>query len=158
MQHSLNRLLLASAALLYIAFLARAKDQPLLTVEVLKAETVHWTTYWPSTARARTDCDLYENSIFCNSQNTTSDTVVYHTQVNLLVKMPDGNNVGMQCHNPPIEATCFQPSLGTYSAKINSHNIHLIIPVTKGKPKYNEDGTLKEPAKVENEEVEFSFR
>jgi hypothetical protein len=144
---------------------AKDKDQPLLTVEVLKAETVHWTTYWHtsgSPGTTITDCNIYENSATCNSQTVNAepdrDRPIHHTQVNLLVRMPDGNNVEMQCHFPPIWATCFQPELGSYKAKINEGNIRLLIPVTKGKPKYNKDGTLKEPARVENEEVKFSFR
>lgn len=165
MPHSLNRVLLTSAALILVAFSARAKDQPLLTVEVLKAETVHWTTYWHSNGSSgttTTDCNVYENSVACTSETTgarpASDRPIYHTQVNLLVRMPDGNNVEMQCHYPPIWATCFQPELGRYPAKINGHNIHLLIPVPKGKPKYNKDGTIKEPATVGTEEVKFSFR
>jgi hypothetical protein len=72
--------------------------------------------------------------------------------------MPDGNNVEAQCHYPPIWATCFQPELGSYPAKINGHNVHLLLPVVKGKPRYTKDGTIKERAKVETEEVKFSFR
>jgi hypothetical protein len=87
-----------------------------------------------------------------------SATPIYHTQVNLLVKMPDGNTVAMQCHYPPVWATCIEPQLTTYPAKINGHNIHLLIPVVTGKPKYNKDGTLKQPGKTGTEEVKFSFR
>jgi hypothetical protein len=72
--------------------------------------------------------------------------------------MPDGNAVPMQCHYAPIWATCFQPELGTYPAKINGHNIHLQVPVLTGKPKYNKDGTVKKPAKTGIQEVKFSFR
>jgi hypothetical protein len=144
---------------------AQAKDQPQLTVKVLQAETVHWTTYWQdngSAGKTTTDCDIYDNSASCTSTTQgarpASTTPIYHTQVNLLVKMPDGNTVPMQCHYPPIWATCFQPELGAYAAKINGHNIHLQIPVVTGKPKYNKDGTLKKAAKTGTEEVKFSFR
>src|ERR1035437_5002905 len=62
----------------------------------------------------------------CTSQTQgarpPSDRPIYHTQVNLLIRMPDGNNVEVQCHYPPIWATCFQPELGSYPAKINGHN------------------------------------
>ena len=34
-------------------------------------------------------------------------------------------------------ASCVEPQLTTYAAKVNGHNIHLLIPVVKGKPKYN---------------------
>ena len=72
--------------------------------------------------------------------------------------MPDGNNVQAQCHVPPIWAACIQPELGNYPAKINGHNVHLLIPVQTGRPKYNKDGTINKPAKIENVEVKFSFR
>ena len=68
------------------------------------------------------------------------------------------STVPMQCHYPPIWASCIQPELGTYTAKINGHNIHLLIPIVTGKPKYNKDGTLKQPAKTGTAEVKFSFR
>jgi hypothetical protein len=162
---SINRVLLTSAVLIFVAFSAPGKDQPLLTVEVLKTETVHWTTYLHrngSSGRTNTDCDVFENSVSCTSETVgerpPSDRPIYHTQVNLLVRMPDGNKVEMQCHYPPVWATCFQPELGSYAAKINGHNIHILIPVTRGKPKYSKDGTIKQSAKVETEEVKFSFR
>jgi len=40
---------------------AQAKDQPQLAVEVLKAEMVHWTTYWHdsgSAGKTRPECCL----------------------------------------------------------------------------------------------------
>jgi hypothetical protein len=144
---------------------AQAKDQPQLKVEVVNAETVHWTTYWRDNGSAgttTTDCSVNDNSASCTSTTQgarpASNTPIYHTQVNLLVKMPDGNTVSMQCHYPPIWATCTQPELGTYAAKINGHNIHLLIPVIIGKPTYNKDGTVKKPAKEGYEEVKFSFK
>jgi len=163
----LNRgfILCACAATLSVGVLASTKDQPVLTVEVLKAETVHWTTYLHSEGSAgttNTDCNIYDNSVSCTSissgHRSPATRPIYHTQVNLLVKMPDGNNVEVQCHFPPLWATCLQPDLGSYSAKINGHNVHLFIPVVKGRPKYNKDGTIKEHAKVDTEEVKFSFR
>ena len=72
--------------------------------------------------------------------------------------MLDGNVVPMQCHRPPIWATCFEPSVGSYKAKINGSNIHLLIPIIKKPPKYNSDGTVKKPAETGIEEVKFSFR
>jgi hypothetical protein len=152
-----------------------AKNQPLLTVAVLKTETVHWTTYWnssgsPGKTNTDTDCDVYANSISCSSTSTTtgqraaSTFPLAHMQVNILVKMPDGNAVEMQCHSPvylgrrQFPVLCFEPRLGTYQAAINEHNIHLMIPATVSKPKYNKDGTLKQPAKTGLEEVKFSFR
>jgi hypothetical protein len=156
------RILIVALALTVVA---QAKDQPQLTVEVLKAETVHWTTYRHdsgSAGKTTTDCDLYDSSATCTSTTQgarpASTKEIYHTQVNLLVKMPDGNTVPMQCHYPPIWATCLQPELGPYGAKINGHNIHLLIPVVTGKPKYNKDGTLKKAAQTGTHEVKFSFR
>jgi hypothetical protein len=153
------------AALIAFVAAAQAKDKEQLTVEILKADTVHWTTYWHDNGSAgttTTDCDLYDTSASCTSTTQgarpASTTPIYHTQVNLLVRMPDGNTVPMQCHYPPIWATCFQPELGTYAANINGHNIHLLMPVVTGKPKYNNDGTLKKPAKTGTQEVKFSFR
>jgi hypothetical protein len=153
------------AAIAVLAEMGQAKDQPQLTVEVLKAETVHWTTYWRdngSPGTTTTDCNIYDNSASCTSTTQgarpASNTPIYHTQVNLLVRMPDGNTVAMQCHYPPIWATCFEPQLTSYAAKINGHNIHLLIPVVKGKPKYNKDGSLKQAGKTGTEEVKFSFR
>jgi hypothetical protein len=160
----MRRALVLIAAITVFVASAQSKDQPQLTVEVLKAETVHWTTYMHddgSAGKTTTDCNLYDNSASCTSTTQgarpASTRPIQHTQVNLLVKMPDGNSVSMQCHYPPIWATCLQPEPGPYSAKINGHNIHLMIPVVKGKPKYNKDGTLKQPAKSETEEVKFSF-
>jgi hypothetical protein len=153
------------AAIAVSAKTGQAKDQPQLTVEVLKAETVHWTTYWRDNGSAgttTTDCNVYDNSASCTSTTQgarpASTTPIYHTQVNLLVRMPDGNTVPMQCHYPPVWATCFEPQLTTYTAKINGHNIHLLIPVVTGKPKYNKDGSVKKPGKNGTQEVKFSFR
>jgi hypothetical protein len=153
------------AAIAVIAEIGQAKDQPELTVEVLKAETVHWTTYLNdngSAGRTTTNCDIYDSNATCTSTTQgarpASTTPIYHTQVNVLVKMPDGNTVQMQCHYPPVWATCFEPQLTTYPAKINGHNIHLLIPVVTGKPKYNKDGSLKKSGKTGTQEVKFSFR
>jgi hypothetical protein len=161
----MQKRLILIVAMVALVTAVQAKEQRRLTVEVLKAETVHWTTYLHdsgSPGKTTTDCDLYDTSATCTSTTQgarpASTTPIYHTQVNLLVKMPDGNTVAMQCHYPPVWATCFQPELGPYAAKINGHNIHLLIPVVTGKPKYNKDGTLKKEAKTGTEEVKFSFR
>ena len=145
--------------------LVYCNDQPVLTVEVLKAETIHWTTYWyspGSPSHTDTDCTIYDTSTSCTSTTTGGDpassTPIYHKQVNLSVMMPDGNVVAMQCHIPPIWSVCFQPNLGVYSAKVNGHNIRLMVPVLKGKPKYNKDGTVQKSAKTGMMEVKFSFR
>ena len=144
---------------------ALSKDQPQLTVEVLKAETVHWPTYLHdsgSAGKTASNCDIYDNSRSCTSTTQgarpVSTTSNYHTQVNWLVKMPDGNTVLVQCHDPPIWATCFQPGLGTDAAKINRDNIRMLVPVVLGKPKYYRDGTWKKPAKSGTREVKFNFR
>lgn len=93
------------AAIAVSAEPGQAKDQPQLTVEVLKAETVHWTTYWHDSGSAgttTTDCNVYSASCTSTTQGArpASSTPIYHTQVNVLVKMPDGNTVPMQCHYP----------------------------------------------------------
>jgi hypothetical protein len=148
---------------------AYAKKQPELNVEVFKAETIHWTSYWKdegSSGTTTTNCsgnDTGSNvSVNCKSETTgarqATSTPIYHTQVNMLVKMPDGNTAPMQCHFPPPWARCFQPQLGTYSAKINNRNIYLMIPQITGKQKYNKDGTLKEAAKTQIVEMKFSFQ
>jgi hypothetical protein len=149
---------------LAVVVIASGKDHSQMTVAVLKADTVHWTTYWQDNGSAgttNTNCSANDTSVSCTSTTIgarpASTTPIYHTQVNLLVRMPDGNNVAMQCHTPPVWATCFQPQLGTYAAKINGHNLHLLISVVTGKPKYNKDGTIKKPAKEGTEEVKFSW-
>ena len=53
------------AAITVFVAAAQAKDQPQLTVEVLKAETVHWTTYLHddgSAGKTTTDCDIYDTN------------------------------------------------------------------------------------------------
>ena len=68
---------------------------------------MHWTTYWHDNGSAgttTTNCDMYDNSASCTSttqgSRPASSTPIYHTQVNLLVKMPDGTTVPMQCKRP----------------------------------------------------------
>ena len=126
---------------------------------------MHWTTFWTDNGSAgttNTNCNVGDTYANCTSTTQgarpASSTPIYHTQVNLQVRMPDGGVVAMQCHFPPVWAKCFEPQLGTYAAKINGHNVHLLIPVTTGKPKYNKDGTVKKEAKVGTEEIKFSFR
>jgi hypothetical protein len=79
-----------------------------------------------------------------------------HMQVDILVRMPDGNEVKMQCHHPPMSAICFKPQLGPQQAKIEKHGIRLPLQ-SQGKPDYNKDGTIKKPGKVEVLWVKFSF-
>jgi hypothetical protein len=131
-----KNLILIAAMSVFVAA-AQGKDQPELTVEVLEAETLHLTTYWHDNGSAgttTTDCNVYDKSASCTSTTQgarpASSTPIYDTQVNLLVKMPDGSTVPMQCHYPPVWATCFEPQLTTYPEKIKGHNIHLLIPVT----------------------------
>ena len=148
-------LIVAMAALVRVA---QAKDEPHLTVEVLKAETVHWTV-----GTTKTDCDLDDSSASCTSTSqrvvpTERIPIVY--QVNLLVRMPDGSTVAVQCHRTTsvksMMTPCQQPEPGTYAAKINDHDIRLLIPVA-GKPQYNKDGSQK-PVKTTVQEVRFSFK
>jgi hypothetical protein len=157
MEKILLVLFLSFSILLPLAIVA--KNQPLLTVEVLKTETC-------ITNSDTTSCS--STSFTTPGQTATSSvTPLGDMQVNILVKMPDGNAVEMQCHSPvriylshrqvEIPAVCFEPRLGTYQAAINAHNVHLMIPVT-GKPKYNKDGALMQPAKTKLEDVKFSFR
>jgi hypothetical protein len=70
--------------------------------------------------------------------------------------MPDGNEVVMQCHFPPIWASCVEPMLGVYQAKIDKHHIEILFQV-HGRPDYNKDGTTKKLGKVKDEWVKYSF-
>lgn len=166
-----SRLILIVAATTVVVATAQAKDQPQLTVEVLKAETVHWTTYLHDNGSAgttKTKCDDgYGTGDFSCTSTTegarpASTKEIYHTQVNLLVKMPDGSTAGAQCQLGTwiwsSETSCVQPQLGPYAAKIDKHGLRLLIPIVTGKPEYNKDGTLKKTAKTGTQEVKFSFR
>jgi hypothetical protein len=57
---------------------------------------------------------------------------------------------------------CTSTTVAAWSARTAANrtciNIHLLISVVTGKPKYNQDGTVKKPAKSGTEEVKFSFR
>jgi hypothetical protein len=70
--------------------------------------------------------------------------------------MPDGNEVVMQCHFPPIWASCVEPTLGVYQAKIDKHHIEILFQI-QGRPDYNKDGTAKKPGKVTDRWVKYSF-
>jgi hypothetical protein len=62
------------AAITVFVAAAQAKDQLQLTVEVLKAETVHWTTYLHddgSAGKTTTDCDIYDTNASCTSTTQT---------------------------------------------------------------------------------------
>jgi len=85
----------------------------------------------------------------------------HNGQVDLLVKMPDGNEVKMQCHFPATafivyRYACFKPELGSYPAQINKHDV-LILFHTHGRPAYNKDGSIKKPGKEHEEWIKFSF-
>ena len=70
--------------------------------------------------------------------------------------MPDGNELTMQRHFPPIWADCFKPALGVYQAEINKHDVRLLFQ-TQGRPDYNKNGTIKKPGKMHEVWVKFSF-
>jgi hypothetical protein len=135
------------------------------TVEVLSASTRHWTTYWNdpgSTGTAHTNCTTSTDGTNTNCTTSTtgarapSSTPINHTQVDIRVKMPDGNEVVMQCHFPPIWASCVEPKLGVYQAKIDKHHIEIRFEV-QGRPDYNKDGTIKKQGNVKYEWVKYSF-
>ncbi|MGB7437165.1 MAG: hypothetical protein WBR26_11135 [Candidatus Acidiferrum sp.] len=138
------------------------------TVEILSAEETHWTTTLndpgsPGTGTTKTDCWDYGGGVVsCSGTTTTSgatppsSTAVQHTRVDILVRMPDGNEVKMQCHIPPRWALCSKPPIGPYQAKIDTHSIRIPFEI-KGRPDYNKDGTIKKPGKVEVVWVKFSF-
>jgi hypothetical protein len=134
-----------------------------VAVEVLSAEETHWTTTRTvpgSDGDSETNCSTTDANIHCNTTTSAGtpgySTPVYHMQVDIVVKMPDGNTVKMQCHYPPVWASCFKPDLGAYPAKIDGRAIHLLYR-TQGKPEYNKDGTIKKPGKIREDWIKFSF-
>jgi hypothetical protein len=127
-------------AVLLLALLPVSAAAQTLTVEVLSAEETHWTTMWNdpgSAGTTSTNCSSTDTNTTCTSTTegarAASSTPIRHTRVDILVKMPDGNEVRMQCHVPPIWATCFKPALGMYEAKIAKHEVRLRYE-TGGKP------------------------
>jgi len=157
------KLAFVSAILLLSAFPALAQSDK--TVEVLSASARHWTTYWNdsgSAGTAHTGCLTSSDGSSTNCTTTTtgarpaSSTPIYHTQVDIVVKMPDGNQVTMQCHFPPIWASCVEPKLGVYPAKIDKHHIEIRFQA-QGRPDYNKDGTIKKEGKIKDEWVKYSF-
>jgi hypothetical protein len=59
-------------------------------------------------------------------------------------------------HYPPVWATCFEPKVAAYSATIDKHNIHLLIP-SQGRPECNKDGTIKNQGKLSTTEMKIQF-
>jgi hypothetical protein len=158
------RKIAATSALILLSILPVLAQSP-NTVEVLSASTRHWTTYWNdpgSAGTANTNCTTSSDGTNTNCTTTTtgaraaSSTPINHTQVDIRVKMPDGNEVVMQCHFPPIWASCVEPQLGVYQAKIDKHHIQIRFQ-TQGRPDYNKDGTIKKQGKVKDEWVKYSF-
>jgi hypothetical protein len=154
-------------AMLSVLFALKAAAQTRLethTVEILSAEETHWTTTWDDPGdpgKTKTDCwDYGGGEIDCKSTTTgaraASSTPIHHTRVDILVRMPDGNEVKMQCHFPPPWAACSKPPLGPYQAKIEKHSISIPFQI-QGRPDYNKDGTIKKPGKVQVVWVKFSF-
>jgi len=145
-----------------VALTATAQTQPppgTHAVEILSAEQKDWTTVAQGRpGRTDTDCTTVDDKTSCTSDTYgyRSATTIHHTQVDILVRMPDGNEVKMQCHFPPIWAVCFKPELGAYQAEINKHDVRFLFH-TQGRPDYNRDGTIKKPGKVKEEWVKFSF-
>lgn len=131
------------------------------TVQILSAKETIWTT-----SSNNLNCTITEplpGSLPGAGPSTNcsgGDHVMPHMQVDIVVRMPDGSEVKMECHHPgPTiwnSALCFKPPVGPSQAKIDKHGIRL--PSTwQGKPEYNKDGTLKKPGKVEVVWVKFSF-
>lgn len=149
---------------LLFAFSATAQTQPdTRAVEILSAEETTWTTTWNnpgSPGTTSTDCSTTDSNINCTSTTTgarpASSTPIQHRRVDILVKIPDGNEVKMQCHVPPIWADCLKPAPGMYQAKIDKHDVHLLFQ-TQGRPEYSKDGTIKKSGKVKELWVKFSF-
>jgi hypothetical protein len=56
----------------------------------------------------------------------------------------------------PIWASCVEPKLGLYQAKIDKHHIQIRFQA-QGRPDYNKDGTIKKEGKVIDEWVKYSF-
>lgn len=74
----------------------------------------------------------------------------------LVCPVPDGNEVVMQCHFPPIWATCVEPQVRIYQAKIDKHHIQIWFQ-TQDRPDYTKDGTLKKQGQIKEEWVKYSF-
>ena len=151
-------------AILVAALMAKGQT-PTPTVEVLSAETTRWTTHYNdpgSAGTTETNCTTTSDgsSTNCSSSTTgarpASSTPINHVQVDVMIRMPDGNQVKAQCHYPPIRADCVKPEPGIYRAQIDKHNLKLLFE-TEGRPDYNKDGTLKKAGKLKQSWVKFSF-
>jgi hypothetical protein len=165
-------MLLLALGLFYGAARADKKSaQQALTVELLSAEETRWTSTrddpGSSGTTTSTNCSTTDSTVDCTSRTTgatpASSTPIYHTYVSIVVRMPDGNEVKMQCHSPvdlvflhPIYVGCFKPEVGSYQAKIDKHEVHLLYHV-QGRPEYNKDGTIKKAGTVKEEWIKFSF-
>jgi hypothetical protein len=159
---------LASVLLLMFAASAMAKDKHIVQVQVVSAETRHWTTTLHddgSPGTQKTDCSSYgDNDATCTTKTegyrAPSDKVVPHTQVDIEIKMPDGTSVKAQCRLGTwiwsSTTSCVEPPTGKYDAQVEKHGIRLLIPV-QGRPEYNIDGTLKGAGKVSQTEIKFGF-
>jgi hypothetical protein len=159
---AMKTILATLPVLLALAVAARAQHDT-HTVEVLSADERTWTTTWNdpgSPGMTSTNCSTTDSNVNCTSTTTgarpASSTPINHRQVDILVRMPDGNEVKMQCHVPPIWAECVKPSPGAYQARIDKHDVRLLFQ-TQGRPEYNKDGTIKKQGKVSEIWVKFSF-
>jgi hypothetical protein len=133
-----------TAVLLFMsAVAAMAKDKRIVKVEVISANTRHWTTISHddgSTGTQKTDCTSYDdNDATCTikipNDRAPSDTPIHHVQVDLEIKMPDGTSVRAHCRVGTwiwsSVTTCVEPSLGKYDAMIEKHDLRLLIPVQR---------------------------
>ena len=129
-----------TAVLLFIsAVAAMAKDRRIVQVQVISANTRHWTTISHDDGRPgtrKTGCSSYGGNDATSapkSEGTPSDTPIHHVQVDLEIKMPDGTSVRAHCRVGTwiwsSVTSCVEPSLGKYDAMIEKHSLRLLIPV-----------------------------
>lgn len=129
-----------TAVLLFIsAVAAMAKDRRIVQVEVISANTRHWTTISHDDERPgteKTGCSSYgDNDAACTTktEGAPSDTPIHHVQVDLEIKMPDGKSVRAHCRVGTwiwsSVTSCVEPSLGKYDAMIEKRSLRLLIPV-----------------------------
>jgi hypothetical protein len=104
------------------------KSYHFLKVEILSSEASTWQTHWSdpgSPGTVNTTCNSNDSGLTtCTSnvegQRAPSESNINHLRIDLLVKMPDGNQVKMQCHYPPIWAYCLKLEPGCIGPQLTS--------------------------------------